>query len=94
VTAWDGNVTCDDFVAFSWEGEGEERRLVVVNYADHQSQCYVRLSFGCLGGRGWQLQDRLGGPSFDRDGNDLQSRGLYVDLGRWGFHVFDLTATE
>src|SRR5262249_16982571 len=36
VAAWDGNLTCDDFVAFSWEGEGEERRLVVVNYADHQ----------------------------------------------------------
>ena len=27
---------------------------------------------------------------YDRDGNDLESRGLYLDVGPWGFHPFKL----
>ncbi len=41
------------FVAFSWTGPGPERRLVAVNYADHQSQCYVAMPGATsTGGRG------------------------------------------
>jgi hypothetical protein len=30
----------------------------------------------------------MGPAEYDRDGNDLASRGLYVDLPPWGYHVF------
>ena len=60
VPAWDGNWTYDCFVAFAWQGPGDERRWSSVNYADNQSQCYVRLPFADLGGKTWRLQDRLG----------------------------------
>src|SRR5207249_3797735 len=36
--AWEGNGTNDCFVAFAWHDDHNERLLVAVNYADHQSQ--------------------------------------------------------
>jgi len=63
-----------------------------VNYAPLQSQGYVRLSFADLGGHSWMLEDQLGGPSFERDGDELNSRGLYVDLAPWRYHAFALKA--
>ncbi|WP_210405603.1 hypothetical protein [Paludisphaera borealis] len=92
--AWEGNWTNDCFIAFAWQGPDGERRLVVVNYADNQSQCYVRHPFADLGGRTWRLQDRLGEAVFDRNGDGLQAQGLFLDLDRWGYHVFDITSTH
>ncbi|HVH92645.1 MAG TPA: hypothetical protein VM783_14845, partial [Candidatus Acidoferrum sp.] len=80
VPAWDGNWTWDCFLAFARQGPGEERLLAVVNYAPNQSQCYVRLPFGDLRNGQWRLQDSLSETKYDRDGNDLESRGLYVDV--------------
>jgi glycosidase len=91
VPAWDGNGTWDCFLAFAWEDAGGERLLVTVNYAPHQSQCYVRLAFPDLAGSQWQLQDQLGPAVYDRDGHDLQSRGLYLDMSPWQSAVYALT---
>jgi hypothetical protein len=88
--AWEGNPSWDSFVAFAWEGGGE-RLLVAVNYAPTQSQCYVRLSFADLAGRRWQLTDQLGSAAYERDGADLQSRGLYLDTAPWQASVFAVT---
>jgi hypothetical protein len=30
---------------------------------------------------------------YQRDGNELADRGLYLDLPAWGYHVFDVTET-
>jgi hypothetical protein len=65
-----------------------------VNYASHRSQCYVRLPFPDLGGGGWRLRDLLGDARYDRDGNDLQSRGLYLDAAPWQYHVFELRSAR
>jgi hypothetical protein len=92
VTAWDGNWTSDCFIAWCWQGADGQRRLIAVNYAGNQSQCYVRLPFSGLTGRTVRLKDLMGPASFDRDGNDLAARGLYLDLPPWGYHVFELTA--
>jgi glycosidase len=88
--AWDGNPTWDNFLAFGWRGPDEERLLVTVNYADHQGQCYVRLPFGEMAGRSVRLVDAMGSASYDREGSDLLSRGLYLDMPGWGYHVFEL----
>jgi hypothetical protein len=90
--AWDGNWTWDCFIASLWRGEGGERRLVAVNYAGNQSQCYVRLSLPDLAGRTVRLNDLLGPASYDRDGNDIMSRGLYLDMPPWGYHAFEVSA--
>jgi hypothetical protein len=77
--AWDGNETWDGFVAFAWEGVGGERLLVAVNLAAERGQCYVRVPFAGLAGRKWRLRDELGTAVYDRDGAELQARGLYLD---------------
>jgi hypothetical protein len=91
VPAWDGNWTWDCFVAFAWQGPGGKHLLVVVNYAPNQSQCYVRLPFTDLGKGQWRLEDMIGDATYDRDGNDLQTRGLYLDEPSWKAHIFSLT---
>jgi hypothetical protein len=96
---WDGNWTSDCFLISAWQGEqsepgasatGEERLLVAVNYAPNQSQCYVRLPFDDLGNGRWRLQDLLGDATYDRKGDDLQTRGLYLDMAPWQTAVFSL----
>jgi hypothetical protein len=90
VPAWDGNWTSDDFLAFWWEG-ADERLLVTVNYAANQGQCYVRLPFGDLAGRSVRLNDLMSSADYDREGSDLVSKGLYLDLPAWEYHVFGVT---
>jgi len=90
--AWDGNWTSDCFIAWSWEGPAGGRRLVAVNYSGHQAQCYVRLPNPDLGGRAVRLQDLLSATRYERDGHELVSRGLYLDLPPWGYHAFEVTS--
>ena len=89
--AWDGNWTADCFVASLWTGENDARRLVVVNFAGNQSQCYVRLPLDGVGGNLVQFADRMGAAVYERERSDLEARGLYLDLPAWGYHVFDVT---
>lgn len=88
--AWDGNESHDGFLAFFWRGPDDDRLLVVVNYADHQGQCYARLPFAELDGGSWRLEDQLGPTVHERDGRDLRDRGLFLDEGAWAHHVFRL----
>jgi glycosidase len=94
VAAWDGNATNDDVIAWSWRNSNGEFLLVTVNYAPHQSQCYVRLPFGELGNGRWRLRDLLGEAVYDRDGNDMRARGLYLDASAWQASVFSVTALK
>jgi hypothetical protein len=89
--AWDGNWTCDCFVAFAWEGPDGDRLLVAVNYADNQSQCHVRLPFADLGGKTWRLRDLIGPATYDRDGDGLEERGLFLDMTWMGYHALEMT---
>ena len=88
--AWDGNWTWNCFLSYFWQGAADEQFLVVVNYAANQGQCYIRMPFPKLREQRWQLEDLLSGARYDRDGNDLESRGLYVDLAPWHYHLFRL----
>jgi glycosidase len=88
--AWQDNGTNDAFIAFAWSGPDDRRRLVAVNHAGHQSQCYVGLPWSDLPGRTWRLRDLLGVAVYDRDGTDLASRGLYLDMPAWGYHAFEV----
>jgi hypothetical protein len=90
VPAWQGNWTSDCFLAFAWQTSGEDPLLATVNYAGNRSQCYVRLPFGDLGRDRWRLTDLLGDATYDRDGEDLQHRGLFLDVPPWNAAVFSL----
>jgi hypothetical protein len=89
--AWKGNGTWDCFLAFAWQGPGDDRLLVAVNYASHRSQCCVRLPFPDLAGSQWRLQDQLSSAVYDRDGNELQARGLFLDMSPWQAAAYSWT---
>jgi hypothetical protein len=90
--AWQENWTWECFVCFSWRDSNGSVLLAVVNYAPNQSQCYLHLPFEELKGRSVHLRDLTGTAEYDRNGDDIAARGLYLDLAEWGYHVFELTA--
>jgi len=54
----------------------------------------VRLPFADLGGGHWRLEDYLEGDVYEREGSDLRSRGLYLDVPPWRASVFALTRSS
>jgi Alpha amylase, catalytic domain len=92
--AWDGNRTWDCFICFLWQAAGEAPLVVVANYAPNQSQCYVPIPLDELRRHEVHLQDLMSPVTPDRDGDDLISRGLYLDMPPWGYHVFKLTLLD
>ncbi len=87
--AWDGNWTSDCFLAALWTG-ADGRHLVVVNYAPNQSQCYVRVPVPREPSSPVRFTDLMSPARYDRDRSELVSKGLYLDLPPWGYHVFEL----
>jgi hypothetical protein len=91
VPAWEGNGSCDAFVAFAWEGPAGERLLVTVNQSPDRGQCYVRLPFADLARSSWRLADQLGPAVHERNGAELAARGLFLDDPGWQSSVFTLS---
>lgn len=91
VPAWDGNGSWDSYLAFLWEEKDGRRALVTVNYAPHSSQCYVRLPLSEISNQHIEFNDLMSTAIFYRDGNDLISRGIYLDMPPWGYHVFEVS---
>jgi hypothetical protein len=87
VTGWPDNGSCGDLLAWSWTAGSGERYLVVINFSGEQAQGRVQLGWPDLAGRGWRLEDLLGGGSFERGGDEMAGEGLYVDLPPWQFHL-------
>ncbi|WP_448191537.1 alpha-amylase family glycosyl hydrolase [Azospirillum sp. sgz301742] len=87
--AWTGNGSWDGFVGFLWANEGGTPWIVVVNYQPDRGQCYLRCP-GLAGGR-IVLTDWLGPARYEREGGELASRGLFLDMPAWGTHAFELT---
>ncbi|HTE34713.1 MAG TPA: alpha-amylase family glycosyl hydrolase [Chryseolinea sp.] len=87
--AWDGNESFDSFVAFAWKTTKGELAVVCINYADHYSQCYVNMPFSQFENKSIQFKDQMSDTVYHRDGNELLSEGLYLDLAPWGYHVFE-----
>lgn len=88
--AWEGNWTRDCFIAWAWQHGNGERRVVAVNYAGNQSQCYIRIPWPDVRGHTVRFADLMGAASLERDGTELASRGLFLDLRPWNYHVFDM----
>jgi len=90
-SGWPDNQSCRNLIAWSWAGgHGAGRHLVVVNLSGQPAQARIRLDWPDLPGRGWRLTDILGPNVFERDGGELASPGLFVDLGPWQSHLLAL----
>ena len=92
--AWEGNWTHDCLLVFAWQGAARDRFVVAVNYAPNQSQCHARLPFGDLGGKKWRFQDQLAPAAYDWNGDDLQARGLFLNMAPWQASAFSLVQRQ
>ncbi len=93
--AWHDNWSSDDFIACCWRGKDSSHLLVIVNYADHESQCYLKIpGAGDLADQTYQLTDLMGTAVYDRPGDLFLTQGVYFDLPAWGYHVFEMTAID
>jgi hypothetical protein len=84
---WPDNASFQNLVAWSWLKD-DELYLIVVNLSESPSQARVRVPWGDVGGARWNLIDVLSDTIFERDGDELVSPGLYVELGPWNYHFF------
>jgi hypothetical protein len=89
--AWESNGSWDSFLAFAWQGAGNERLVMAVNFSSHNSQCYVQLPYVGLRGSQWIFQDQMDDAVYQRHGDDLAARGLYLDVAPWRYHVFTIS---
>src|SRR5262245_148093 len=89
--AWSDNSTWAHFLAFTWDA-ADRRLLAAINYGPTQGQCYISLPLPQLRGRQWRLRDLLHPEhTYDRDGDELATVGLYLDMPPWGHHVFEVS---
>lgn len=85
-TGWPGNASFQNLVAWSWT-RGDDTRLIVVNLSDQPAQANVRMAREELRGKSWHLTDMITSAIYDRDGDEMISPGLYVDLEPWSYHL-------
>jgi hypothetical protein len=86
-TGWPDNASYQNLVAWSWLKD-DQRYLIVVNLSECPVQARVRVPWADAGGGKWCLVDALSGATFERDGNEMLSAGLYVELRPWNYHFF------
>jgi hypothetical protein len=89
--AWEGNSTWDSFLAFAWQDPEGGLAMVSVNYAPHFSQCYIPLPFPELAGNPVRLRDLMSSAIYVRNGGELRSKGIYLDLPAWDYHLFEIS---
>ena len=90
-SGWPDNQSCLNMLAWCWVKE-DERFLIVVHFSAGSSQARVHLPWDELRGKTWRLNDVLTGETYDRSGDEMRDSGLYVDLGPWQCHLFQVRA--
>jgi len=90
-SGWSDNQSCQNILTWCWVKE-DERYLIVINFWQEAAQARVHVPWDELRGRMWRLNDVLSGESYDRSGDEIRDSGLYVDLGPWECHLFQVRA--
>ena len=93
LTGWPDNASYQNLVASSWS-LGDESFLIVVNLSDCSSQARVRVPWANTPGATWHLVDLLSDSLYERDGDEMRSHGLYVELGPWNYHFLQCLRTN
>jgi len=62
------------------------------NVRQESAQTRVHQPWDELRGKTWRLNAVLSGKPYDRSGDAIRDAGLYVDLGPWKFHLFQVRA--
>ena len=86
--AWHDNPTWQDYLAFWWAEPSAGIRFVVVNYAPHNSQCFIDLPQYSLNGSPMEFRDLMSNAVYVRERNGIVSKGMFFDLPAYGIHIF------
>lgn len=86
-SGWPDNHSFQNLVAWRWL-ENEDRYLIAVNLSETPVQARIQIPCTELAATTWRVKDVLAGVSFERDGNEMASLGLFVELSPWGYHLF------
>jgi hypothetical protein len=89
--AWMENESHAGIVARLWVGQHRQLRLAAANLTGQPAQGFIPLALPEFAGKIVHLEDQLAEIVYDRPGDDLLVRGLYVDLPPYGHHLFRLT---
>jgi hypothetical protein len=86
-SGWADNPRFQNLLAWSWMKDND-RSFIVVNQSD--SAVHVRVSLPWDGVRAttWRLIDALSDARCERDGDEMASSGLYIELEPWNYHFF------
>ena len=88
-SGWSDNQSCLGLLAWCWK-YGDERYLAAINYQSQSVQARIHQPWAGLKGRVWRLTDLLSDAIYDRSGDEMQELGLYVAMGAWKYHLFQL----
>ena len=86
-SGWPDDSSSTQLLAWSWIDD-EQRSLIVINFADAPAAARIHPPWNDLAERTWRLEDLLSDRMFERDGTEIATDGLYVQLAPWEFHVF------
>jgi hypothetical protein len=86
-SGWPDNTSFQRLGVWSWSKD-DDRRLIVINLSDGAVQARIQLPWDDVGGKTWRLDDALSDASYERDGNDMNNNGLYIDLEPWAGQIF------
>ena len=84
--AWDHDDTHKRIIAHRWDTE-EDVLLVVVNYQNHDGQAFLPMT---LPGNSEDVVfvDLMSEQRYPRNRRDVETKGVYVKLPAWSFHLF------
>ncbi len=89
-SGWPDNQRHNQLLTWCWQDQSR-RSLIVVNYAADPAQGHVHLPWDDVSGHRWTFTDLMSGAVYERDGQELASEGLYVELGGWSNHVLQVS---
>jgi len=102
-SAWNGNISNNNFVNLLWYQIDLPDHiptfplfLVVVNYSMWQSQGYIPFLNNLfpstfVTGKLLLLEDLMSNIKYERQFDEILSKGFYVDLFPYGYHIFRIT---
>jgi hypothetical protein len=85
-SGWPDNTSFQGLGAWSWT-KGDDRRLIVVNLSNGSVQARIHVPWDEVRGKTWWLDDALSDATYERNGDELKTEGLYVELAPWGGQI-------
>jgi hypothetical protein len=85
-SGWPGDSRSDQLLTWCWRDDAH-RTIVVVNDAGNSAAARIHVPWDDVGEHAWRLTDLTSDAVYDRDGNEIATEGLFVELPAWGFHV-------